>query len=516
MMADDVGQGVSAVAWHPGGARLATTSWKRTPERGVWGVVDVWDARTGERLHHLEHGVKPIASVNYAPDGGRLYIGTWDFDVAAYETETWQRVGHWVPPDDGVYKAVTESRPGPDGTRLVAAYEDGAVRVWETATGVLLRVLHRQAEGARLTQHDAIWLPDGRLASASRDLTIRLWDATTGEHLAVLHGHTSAVTALAATPDGRTLFSADADGAVRRWDLAAVAPERRRWTLPHTAYGVAVTPDGRRVATTGWTGWVELRDPSSGGALARWSGHGTAGVRVAWAREGGLLATTGNDDSVKVWDTRRAPPALVFAHAVGVQSLAVDFSADGRSVASPAAERTVRVLSVPAGTVVAALSDSASFSDVAWHPARRLIAAAGQDGAVRLWDPDRNTVVARLDGHGSGALQVAFSPDGTLLAAASATGIVRVWDVAARAVRQEMRVTNGAQHAVAFAPDGRRLATGGADNNVHIWDPATGRHLLAVPFEESPYDLAWSPDGAVLYVVPLDGTLRVLEGGVRR
>jgi WD40 repeat protein len=516
VLAEDVGHGVSAVAWHPDGGRVATVSWKRTAERGVRGILDVWDAGTGERLHHHEHGVKPIGSVNYAPDGSRVYVGTWDFDLAAYATDGWHRVAQWLPPDDGIYKAVRESRPSPDGSRLAAAYDDGAVRVWDTESGRMLHVLHRQAEGARLTQNDVVWLPDGtRLVAASRDLTLRIWDAATGEHLAALHGHTSAVTALAVTPDGRTLFSGDEGGTVRRWDLDALAPDRHRWTLPTVAYGVAVSPDGGKVATAGWTGWVTVRDPASGREVARWDGHGIAAVRVAWAPGGDLLATTGNDDSLKVWDIRGAAPRPVLARSVGVQSLAVAFSADGRSVASPAGGPSLGVWSVPEGEQIASLDEAVAFSDVAWHPARRLLAAAGQDGVVRLWDPDRNGVVARLDGHGQGLLQVAFSADGSRLATASATGLVRVWDLGSLAVRQEMRVSTGGQSAVAFSPDGRRLATGGDDNAVHIWDPDTGRHLLSVPFEESPYDLAWSPDGRRLFVVPIDGTIRVLEGGAR-
>jgi WD40 repeat protein len=514
VLAEGVGHGVGAVAWHPDGRRVATVSWKRSPERGVWGVVDVWDARTGANVHHLEHGVKPITSVNYAPDGSRLYIGTWDFDLAAYATDDWRRVAHWLPPDDPNYKAVRESRPSPDGRRLAGAYDDGTVRIWDTQSGQTVHVLHRQPEGAWLSANDVVWLADGAmLASASRDLTIRLWDAATGAHLAALHGHLSAVTALAVTPDGATLFSGDQDGTVRRWDLAALAPERYRWTLPHSAYGVAVTADGRRVASAGWTGWLQVRDAADGRELARWDGHGESGVRVAWAPGGDLLASTGNDDSVKVWDMRPGTPRLLFAHAVGMQSLSVEFSPDGRSVASPAADRSVRVLSVPDGRPIATLADSVPFSDLAWHPTRRLIAAAGQDGVVRLWDPDRNEVVARLDGHGRGALQVAFTADGTGLAAASATGAVRLWDFGSRTVTREMRVPNGGQDAVAFSPDGRRLATGGGDDHVHIWDPATGAHLLAIPFEAGVYDLAWSPGGERLYVVPLDGTIRVLVGG---
>lgn len=512
--AQGIGSGVAGVAWHPNGREVATVSWKRSAERGVWGVIDLWNAQTGEHLHHIEHGVKPIVSANFAPDGSRLYVGTWDFDVGVYDTGTWSQRFRLFPPEDEVYKAVRECRLNPDGSLLAAAHEDGAVRIWETRTGSLLRVLHQQAEGARLAQNDLVWFPDGkRLATASTDLTIRIWDAVSGKHLLVLHGHTNKVNALALTPDGRMLFSGDASGQVRRWDLSKLAPERYRWELPATGYGVAVSHDGQRAASAGWGGWVAIFDLQTGHESMRWNAHGTSGVRVAWHPGNDLLASSGNDGLVKLWDTRTNPPMLVFEHAVEIQSLAVAFSSDGRFIASPAAGPQLNVWSVRDGRHVAVLDDSVAFSDAVWHPNEPLLAVSGRDGIVRLWKPLSGQVQGRLEGHGDGMLQASFSTSGTLLAAASESGIVRIWRLDSLQLMQEMSVTNGGQIAVAFSPDGSRLATGGWDNNIHLWDPATGSRLLKLPFAESIWEIAWSPDGKRLLAIPLDGTIRVLEAG---
>jgi len=126
-------------------------------------------------------------------------------------------------------------------------------------------------------------------------------------------------------------------------------------------------------------------------------------------------------------------------------------------------------------------------------------------------DQEQGRELARLEGHGRGALQAAFSPDGAHLAAASASGRIVIWETAGWSRVREMHVAGGGQLAVAYSPDGGRLATCGADDHVHVWDPATGAHLLKIPLAESPYDLAWTPDGKRLLVLPQDGTLRVLE-----
>lgn len=520
---DDIGLGVAAVAWSPDGAELCSASWRREPGRGVYGVIDTWDSTTGARRRHLEHGVKPIGAVNYAPDGRRLWLGTWDFDVAAYDIATGTRALHLLPPEDPAYKRVNECRLSPDGTRVAVAHDDGILRIWDAASGALLRSLHRQAEGARLALADVAWLPDGgRLATAAKDLTVRVWDTESGDHLVVLHGHEAAVTALTSRPDGTALWSGDADGALRRWDLDAFGTAGSRWSLPHTAYGVSVSADGRRAAVTGWGGWTAVFDVATGTRLRQWDAHGESGVRATWSPGDSLLATTGNDGLLRLWDMRATgevaaedggggPPRLVREHALGTQSLAAVFSADSRWLAAPAQDGRLLVWAVADGAEAGTVLAGAAVSDAAWHPGRPLLVACSHDGVARVRDQELGRELACLGGHGPGALQADFSPDGAYLAVASASGRIVIWETAGWSRVREMRVAGGGQLSVAYTPDGSRLATCGADDHVHVWEPATGAHLLKIPLAESPYDLAWTPDGKRLLVLPLDGTLRVLE-----
>ncbi|MFF1499517.1 NACHT and WD repeat domain-containing protein, partial [Streptomyces sp. NPDC058316] len=116
---------------------------------------------------------------------------------------------------------------------------------------------------------------------------------------------------------------------------------------------------------------------------------------------------------------------------------------------------------------------------------RTLLAAGGDDGAVRIWDPLTGTAFGEpLRGHIGGVFAVvafpAPAPDGrTLLATGGNDGMVRIWDpVTGAEVGEPLRGhTRGVRGVVAFpapAPDGRTLlATGGNDGMVRIWDPVT-------------------------------------------
>lgn len=155
------------------------------------------------------------------------------------------------------------------------------------------------------------------------------------------------------------------------------------------------------------------------------------------------------------------------------------------AVPSPPADRP---LSTPVLTELrmrgaAAFRELATFGEpsptlaVCLSPVRDILAAAGSDGAIRLWDLHSRTklVTLRTDlhkrtSHDASALCIAFSPDGTLLASGHVDGSVHLWDVIQGEevpvkLRHDSRVS-----ALAFSPDGSTLATGSMDENLRLWE----------------------------------------------
>jgi WD40 repeat protein len=135
--------------------------------------------------------------------------------------------------------------------------------------------------------------------------------------------------------------------------------------------------------------------------------------------------------------------------------------------------------------------------------AARLLAAAGGDGTIMLWDVQARRLVDRLpSGTGNPTLGMAFSSDGRTLAVSSfrdGDGVITLWDVQQRRLVREVvsLATNGLAR-VAFRADGRVLAAAGGETLVfwNLADPSGKPQTVSGPAEAGP--VAFSPDGRIL------------------
>ena len=284
----------------------------------------------------------------------------------------------------------------PDGERLASAGEDG--------------------DGQGLEQQDGKSDPDDT-------------QAHTGSN-----AHPGFVSSVAFHPDGKHLASTGGDQQVKVWDLTTGLPVfAGPCDVVHTngtAYTVAFSPDGRRLAA-GSDGAVKIWDWRNDQLLHTFPGHEKKAISVAFSRDGRRLASGSWGGSVKLWDAeaggeplRTFPESRKTPHPVS----ALAFSPDGRRLATASFGRRVDVWDTTTGGLLHTLPHSGLVQCVAFSPDGRRLASAGEDRTVRIWDATTGREVLGLRGHTDQCGCVVFSPDGRRLASASTDGTIRIWD----------------------------------------------------------------------------------------
>ncbi|MBL8799110.1 MAG: hypothetical protein JNM56_34815, partial [Planctomycetia bacterium] len=292
------------------------------------------------------------------------------------------------------------------------------------------------------------------------------------------------ISAVAYRPDGKLL----AAGGYRAVSLIdprqhGVVGKLGEQTAAVTA--LAFSADGKKLAvasgSTGAAGEVRLYAANDGKIDPKpervWPAHGDLIHDLAFSPNGQILATTGYDRLIKLWDAATGNEIRTLRdHSDTVYGLA--FSPDGRLLASAAADRAVKVWDVATGRRLYTLADATDWVyAVAWSPDGKHLAAAGVDRSIRVWqvDAEGGRLVRSAFAHEGPVVRLVYSRDGALLYSLSEDRSIKSWNAGPLTEKTVYAKQPETALALAVSPDHAQLAVGRYDGVLILLDEATGK-----------------------------------------
>ncbi|MDB5601777.1 MAG: hypothetical protein JWN71_3821 [Xanthobacteraceae bacterium] len=447
------------------------------------------DIRPIEIVPVIQHSTLVNAAV-LSPDGTRVLSASADSTLKLWDVAT----GRLIRTLDGHRDDVNAVVFLRDGLRAISGGSDKVLKLWDLATGKVLRTFdvgHTEKISSLALSHDG-----AQVISASFDKTIKVWDIASGRVLHTFVGHTAFVSSIAISPDGRRLISGDWDANLRLWDIAS-GRSLRTYKMPPKAWvmSVAFSPDGKRILSGHYDNSVRLSDTESGQVLRSFVGHAKSVLAVALSSDGKQAMSAGFEKALYLWDAASGKQISKFdTEDYPFWSLA--FTPDGKVLAGAGAPmlvdpKTGKIVREFKGT-----SSRVAAVEFVLDGTRAL--SNGNDRTLKLWDLRTGRLLSNTP-EGDQGRALALAPDATTVLSVTGTREMRLLEIATGKVIRTFDVGNELVNSAVLSRDGSRLASGGMNKTIKIWDTATARVLRT--FAATPHgtgSVAFSPDGTKL------------------
>ena len=444
-----------------------------------------------------------------------MLAGTGDGRVFIWDIASHRQSGE--PIDAHGTNDVWELVMHPDGDRFATGSSDGTTKVWSLASHKqVARPFEDRAGNLTIAKVEGlVWIRNGAvLVAGGGDGRLHQWDLASSREIGVsAAGHGDQVLAAATSADDKVLITLGRDATVRTWDVERHHPVVTVLAKPEKAqWGLAVSPDGTRVAVGDDAGVVTVYDAHTGVTKVRLVGAPSRVFALAFV-DGDRLIAGDDGGGLRLWNTRTGQQlrALARAHQGAVTGVAV--SPDRKILASSGADGVVRTWrSADLGALATTPRQSGPVKDIAFDPSGDVV-AAGNDGMVRFWRVDgteqRPALIADPDGDVISS--VAVSPDGKTLVVATAS-VVTLFDLTTGAVLSPLNSQPPSPLDVAFSPDGQWFVSVSREGRVDLWDTAA-RVSLGPQFAYH-HAAVWHTAvtaGSVVVTASEDGTVRTLD-----
>ncbi|MBI3414588.1 MAG: protein kinase [Verrucomicrobia bacterium] len=499
-----------------------------TPDLRGWEWRYLWQQCRGEERFILGQHTNDATAVGILPDGKTVFSAGADKTVRLWNLDSRQPIAV-LPHDERVIGAAAS----PDGRWLATATQkldqrdECSLQLWDIATRRVAAILTTNY----WLRPTLVFSPNSKyvaFVNQTPNGSVHLWDVTARKEIASFPTYFPYLGPLgvAFSPDNRTLaYNRDYSGDICLWDVVARKEAGHLSGHSDLLQALAFAPDGGTLASGCADGNIRLWDMSDGHTKLILTNHRGSVICLAFSPDGKTLASSsGSEQTVKLTEVETGVPLGEFrGHTKPVTSLA--FTADGHTLITSSGDSTMRVWDVPphpddtsARKLPNDLSQwtSGNFSAAFLSPDGRHLLTAFSDGGFSLWDVATFSESSRYPQPLTNSITAAVTSGGQLAAFATFDGSLALWDRQTGRTRWLMETKMAMVHRLAFSPDGQQLAIAG-DKSIRLLDVADGKE--AVTFSaggEFAFGLTFSNDGKKLLAGFEFGAVRVWDLTARR
>jgi WD40 repeat protein len=450
---------INDVDFSPDGRAIATASSD--------GTAAVWDAATGALIRKLRHRDR-VSSARFDPTGTRVVTASNDWTAVLWDVASGDAL-ETLAHDSSVNKAVFQ----PGGVQIATVSDDGGAYLWDGSTGRRESTL----QGHESSIYDVEYDRTGKTLVTAGD-SVFVWNAASQQPVVRLTGHTTKVSSLDLSPDGKLLASLDHTGTIWLWDWAAGVRLRAISAVRETR-DARFSPDGRLIATGGGDHDVHIWDVATGREVQTITGHQDEVRRLSWSPDGTQIISASYDGTARITRVPASGPSLVL-HQEPRVDYAI-FTPDGANVITAGAVDVREwALSDPrapqhvwryVGSGVG-VGGSIEVSKVSYEArSQQLLGSSAAYNVAVIWDragsPDRGR---QLRGHRGILTDSGWSPDGTFVLTGSIDGTARLWDASSGKQVTAFDLGFDQVWSVAYSRDGRHVLTGTGSGLVLVWE----------------------------------------------